>query len=164
MCANTKMTANDQERARQHGPLLLIQFTQTHYHPSLKRITRELQRKQANVSLDKPHIYVLYGGRVRQRMISGRESEREGEKPSSVLQFIWSFISKRERDRKRDRWRNTEMQGKAEEQKESRDFQWREKKKKRMMFVWNQYVFPPLALSVHICCCSHAIWFYRAMK
>lgn len=51
----------------------------------------------------------------------------EGEKPVSVLQFIWSFISERERDR----WRNMEMEGKAAEQKESRDFQRKKKQKKR---------------------------------
>lgn len=56
---------------------------------------------------------------------------REGEKPVSVLQFIWSFISERERDR----WRNMEMEEKAAEQKESRDFQM----KKRRLCEINKY-------------------------
>lgn len=41
---------------------------------------------------------VVYGCRVERRMISGRVV-REGGKPPSVLQFIWSFIKEGEREK-----------------------------------------------------------------
>lgn len=86
----------------------------------------------------------------------------EGEKPVSVLQFIWSFISERERDR----WRNMEMEGKAAKQKESRDFQRKKKKEKRLSKINKYFLFFTLtghmyATALYL---SHAIRLYFAMK
>lgn len=80
----------------------------------------------------------------------------EGEKPVSVLQFIWSFISERERDR----WRNMEKEGKAAEQKESRDFQRKRLSKINKYFLFFTLTGHTYATSLYL---SHAIRFYFAM-
>ncbi len=89
-----------------------------------------MYRERRRLSWQTPHICAVW----RQSAVENDKWERvrrEGEKPASVLQFIWSFISERERDR----WRNMEMEGKAAEQKESRDFQM----KKRRLCEINKY-------------------------
>lgn len=152
------MTGNNQKRAWWHIRLFLIGFTQTHYHPSLKKITGDVEEE--DVSLDKPHICAVW----RQSAAENDKWERvgrEGEKPASVLQFIWSFISERERDR----WRNMKMEGKAAEQKESRDFRMEKKKDNCVKSISiPSSSSPATTFSTHVCHCFLPVTSYPVLS
>ncbi len=129
MCKRENDCKQPKESKTTQTPFLNWVYTNT-LSPFSYKDYRGCTEKE-DVSLDKPHIYVLYGGRVRWRMISGRESGgRERNQRACSNSFGVSLAKERETDGETWRWKERQQN-----KKNQGIFKW----KKRRLCEINKY-------------------------
>ncbi len=152
------MTANNQ-REQDDRRLFLIGFTQTHHHPSLKKIAGDVQRKTTS-HLTNP-TYMCCMERVRWRMISGRESGgRERNQRACSNSFGVSLAKERETDGETWRWKERQQN-----KKNQGTFKWKKNKDVCVKSISiSSSSSPATTLSTHVFYCVLLVTSWRNLK